>query len=658
MTFISSFTTNQIRTIHHHHHHHHLIKNHSHRSFSSNLHHLNNMSNSSPSKPKITFESQSSLPSLPVPDLQSTATKYFHSILPIVSSQSPDSQTASDSNPTPQYNQTKSALKEFLTSPLVKELQSRLVARSKDPSLQSWLIDWWNDLAYMAYRDPLIPFSSYYIAHLQTPQSKSQDGPTRASNLIRAMLFFRDLILTEQLPPEKTRNGPLCMHSYKWLFNTVRYPNKPSDTAKQFDPYQNQHIAVIRKGRFFEFDLVKPDGQWLSAKEIETQLRKVIQSAGDQETPDPVGALTSEHRDTWTDARSELIKDSPQNIKSLERIESAIVCVALDDTSPITRDELGWNIWSGDGKNRFFDKQQLIVCENGQSGFNAEHSCMDGTPVATMNDWILSRLENKSIDLGSTSDSNLPSPKPITFDLSTRTKQNVSKAIENHQKLMSAQTLDVLQYVGFGKQTIKKYFKASPDAIAQLTLQLGHYKLFGSVPVTYESAQTRKFKMGRTEVIRACSIEALEWCKAMVNVNMDQETRVKKFREAEKAHVRYANWASNGEGVDRHLLGLRLLLKPGEEMPTLFQDETYKKSTTWTFSTSTLPSEYFNGLGYGPVVPEGYGIAYAVNDQSMRFTITTTTGTGSRLKESLQEAAEDIKALLMNDTPLVGSSKL
>lgn len=37
-----------------------------------------------------------------------------------------------------------------------------------------------------------------------------------------------------------------------------------------------------------------------------------------------------------------MIKDSAQNIKSLERIESAIVCVALDDTSPVTRDEVSF----------------------------------------------------------------------------------------------------------------------------------------------------------------------------------------------------------------------------------------------------------------------------------------------------------------------------
>lgn len=52
-------------------------------------------------------------------------------------------------------------------------------------------------------------------------------------------------------------------------------------------------------------------------------------------------------------------------------------------------------------------------------------------------------------------------------------------------------------------------------------------------------------------------------------------------------------------------------------------------------------------FGAFTVVEEGFGIAYAVNNQSMRFSITTTTGQGARLKHCLQEAAEDIKAMML-----------
>ena len=92
-------------------------------------------------------------------------------------------------------------------------------------------------------------------------------------------------------------------------------------------------------------------------------------------------------------ARESLISASPINKSSLERIESAIVIICLDDKEPITREDISWQCWVGDGRNRFYDKHQcknsttrnevsLIICslvivfDNGRSGFLGEHSCM------------------------------------------------------------------------------------------------------------------------------------------------------------------------------------------------------------------------------------------------------------------------------------------
>ena len=73
---------------------------------------------------------------------------------------------------------------------------------------------------------------------------------------------------------------------------------------------------------------------------------------------EPVGALTSDNRDVWADARKELVEASPENLKSLEEIESSMIVVCLDDTMPVTRQQASWNLWVGDGRNRFFDKHQ------------------------------------------------------------------------------------------------------------------------------------------------------------------------------------------------------------------------------------------------------------------------------------------------------------
>lgn len=45
--------------------------------------------------------------------------------------------------------------------------------------------------------------------------------------------------------------------------------------------------------------------------------------------------------------------------------------------------------------------------------------------------------------------------------------------------------------------------------------QLAFHKMFSRPGVTYESAQTRKYQLGRTEVIRSASNESKEWVEAM-----------------------------------------------------------------------------------------------------------------------------------------------
>ena len=46
------------------------------------------------------------------------------------------------------------------------------------------------------------------------------------------------------------------------------------------------------------------------------------------------------------------------NARSLEAIESAMIIVCLDDTRPVTREDISWGCWVGDGRNRWFDKHQ------------------------------------------------------------------------------------------------------------------------------------------------------------------------------------------------------------------------------------------------------------------------------------------------------------
>ncbi|KAL8290043.1 hypothetical protein RQP46_002982 [Phenoliferia psychrophenolica] len=588
------------------------------------------------------YRFERSLPQLPVPTLQETADRYLKSLQPFHTPSDP----TSPATPLPTFAASQSAVAEFLTSPLVAELQSRLQKRAAEKS--SWLSEWWNEAAYFGWRGPVVPGSNYFYLHKGDKTRKT--GPKRAAGLVRALMYFRKMTETQQLEPEMARTTPLCMASYKYLFNATRLPTSPSDTARKYDPDTHNHIVVVRKNKFYEVPVVDAQGEWLSEKELETLFKSVIEQAGVEADSNPVGALTAADRDVWTTARQQIISHAPTNAASLEKIESAIIIVSLDSTSPITREEASWGLWVGDGKDRWFDKHQLVVFENGKSGFNGEHSCMDGTPTSRLNDWLLRSLDAKKIPLGDSARplSQLPSVTPITFSLPSTVVSAISTSVATHDALMAKHELAVLQYDGYGKDAIKK-FKLSPDSYTQLVMAFAFYKMKGELAPTYESAQTRKYKLGRTEVIRSATVEALAWCKAMEDPERSDLERLTLLQQAGKAHANLAGEAADGRGVDRHLFGLKKLLKEGEQLPAIYADPTFAKSSNWVLSTSQLTSEFFDGWGYGEVVDEGYGLAYAVNARSLRFTITSMNkgAEGVRqFRQYLEEACTEVRDVM------------
>ena len=130
---------------------------------------------------------------------------------------------------------------------------------------------------------------------------------------------------------------------------------------------------------------------------------------------------------------------------------------------------------------------------------------------------------------------------------------------------------------------------------------------------------------GRTDVIRTLSVESRAFVKSMMDPNTDvsilgrlsctsltfevqDATRYERLTEASTAHIGLSRRSTAGLGWDRHLMGLKVMLRPGETHP-LFEDEMYAKSQEWKMSTSGLTSgQAMTGSGFGAAWPDGYGI--------------------------------------------------
>ncbi|WVR03104.1 hypothetical protein IAU60_000094 [Kwoniella sp. DSM 27419] len=593
-------------------------------------------SSASAKSDKPLYASQSSLPHLPVPTLSSTFHKYLETLRPLL--------TEAD------YARNEKKVKSFLSSDLSKTLQSRLEQRASEK--ESWLSEWWNETAYMGYRGRIIPDVSYFYIHKRgLGNGASQEE--RAAELVRATVEFKNLVDSELLEPEKVKGQPLCMASYEYLFNAVRVPTSPADLPRAFSK-DHHHVVVVRNNRYFKVD-TKGRGK----AELVDAFRKVKELADDKEGSG-LGILTVDNRDLWTETRNNLIKHSSANKATIQAIDSAILLVCLDDgPAPTTDDARAWSLWAGGhdrspknkGFNRWFDKHQIIVDSAGESGFNGEHSMLDGTPTLRLNEFTLASLQAGKIPLelseGEKASSPMAAPEELEIELDDRSKEIIEKSRKGFGEEMALQDLKMVQFTGYGKNVIKTH-KTSPDAWAQMVKQLAFYRLFGRPGVTYESCQTRKYKYGRTEVIRSASNESKAFCEAMLNSSASDLEREKLFRAAVGRHIQYSVWAADGQGVDRHMFGLKKLVKAdeGESVPEVFTDEAGLRSGHWELSTSQLSSKFLDGWGYGEVVPDGYGLSYAIGDDGLTWCITTKNNDAAKFGDALCAAAEELRQMM------------
>ncbi|SGY41705.1 BQ5605_C003g02542 [Microbotryum silenes-dioicae] len=599
----------------------------------------------------ITFRNQAQLPRLPVPELDVTLEKLIESCRPL----------AKDENELEEFKRKVSVFRQGLGG----KLQERLVKRRESEGMRNWIAEWWDNDAYMAYRDSVVVNVSYYYGFKKVPQAPSSvsNPPTSdpayvAASIIITALEFRRLVIKGLLEPEPAgKEGELCMESFKWAFNANRIPAKPADYAVKVreDSKEGQHVVVVLKERFYKVPIVDQEGREFTVEEMRRGLQGLldkVEKEGKGEG-EGVGILTGLNRDTWTDAYEHLIQDAG-NKQVIDEISKSAFVVAFDQHRPEPAMEkvegkggknmsgegirdFSERLWKaggqgkgiGEGANRWWDKpQQWVVFVNGESGFIGEHSCMDGTPTARLSDFVSKRLLTRQpVEVGSSDPAPKSSPtiEALDFHVDAQTKHAIEKGKKEFEKHVGGHEVFYLHYGRYGKEGIKRN-KTSPDGWVQMAFQLAYYMTHGKPCGTYEAAQVRRFQLGRTETVRICTSAALAFAQAMTTPSTTLSEKRSLFAQAVAQHGKDMKAASSGLGIDRHLFGLKHLFLNAEEASSpsaeLFQDPLLKRSSTWTMSTSQIFIEHSPAYGWGRVDPDGYGIPYMVHKEHLQFSVT------------------------------------
>lgn len=629
----------------------------------------------------MTFACQDQLLKLPIPDLTETCTNYLSVLKPL--------QTEKE------HEATIRVVNQFLNDGTGKYLDSEL--RKYSENRTSYIEQFWYD-SYLNYDSPVVlnlnPFFLLEDDPFNNEASCVNPQVKRAASLTLSSLKFIRALKNETLPVDRQRNGkPLCMYQYSKLFGASRIPTEDG-CVMQSEPNSN-HIVVLSKSQFYWFDVLDTNNNLIMLElDLMSNFTSIIHDS--LKTPrneiakSSFGVLTTENRRIWAKIRtSSTIVDNPNNSEILSIVDSALFVICLDDIVLHNLDELSKNmlcglsildkgVQVGTCTNRWYDKLQIIITQNGKAGINFEHTGVDGHTVLRYvsdiyTDSILSFAQSINSNSPSMWDNGLTSTDEAQNGLVTVPRKlewlltpDLSLALRFGETrlsdLINQNEFRHLEFKSYGSSTIKK-MKYSPDAFVQMAFQAAYYALYGKVECTYEPAMTKAFFHGRTEAIRTVSQESNLYVRKFFDPEMPAKEKLQYLADACVKHSDQTRRCLSGKGVDRHLYALFCIwrryvsggvpeytstdMKPDEtltttaddmssssehtvgennqeiikdglsHLPEIFADGGWDKLNNTIISSSNCGNPSLRLFGFGPVSANGFGIGYIIKDDSI-----------------------------------------
>ncbi|KDE03214.1 carnitine O-acetyltransferase [Microbotryum lychnidis-dioicae p1A1 Lamole] len=529
-----------------------------------------------------TMQHQNKLPHLPIPPLEDTMKRYLRALEGL---QGPV-----------EHARTKKVVNDFLHKEgpaLHKDLLEYASTRA------SFIEEFWTE-SYLSHSDSVVLSLNPFFILEDDPTPARGNQLMRASSLILASLGFVHDFRTGQLEPDEFRGTPLDMSQYAKLFGTARIPTRTG--CKMQVDLESRHIVVMARGQFYWFDVLDSKNRpCLTERALLSNLTAIVSDAArtprNQVAQSALGVLSTERRAIWAGHRERLMSDQG-NSMCLDVLDKALFVVCLDDANPGTASEIATNMLCGTYKlekgvqvgtctNRYYDKLQIIVAENGAAGINFEHSGVDGHTVlrfvADVYTELILRFA-KSINSASSTlfkakvspwatggGKKLPAkgqsdeapedidtaPKKLEWVMTPDLKVAVRFAETRLSDLICSNEVVALEFEVYGKNAITQH-GFSPDAFVQMAYQAAYFSLYGRTESTYEPAMTKSFLHGRTEAIRPVTPESVAFVKTFCS-DAPPRDKINALRAACKAHTELTKACSKGFGQDRVLYAMYCL---------------------------------------------------------------------------------------------------
>ncbi len=620
---------------------------------------------------------------LPVPPLEHTVEAVVQAVGAVVDA--------------PALRVTEAAARAFLAGP-GPALQERLRRRAarEDAAGRSWLSAWWlRD--YLAVREPL-PLSTNVAfqinpsflgsTHADAEDTEPGDaGPEQtdgAPDIVRAARFIHraaavHLAQVRGQTPQETdpRGTPVDMSQWACLAGGLRHPRPEAD---EIQPPRagaaHREIGVFRAGRLFAVPVADDDGAPLPVSALAESLRAVLREAGrpdqDQGTPGSRASVVAPGALPFAAASAlgsrelaPLLEDAlqdPRNAAMYARLRDLLFTVSLTDEVLEDAEHLRRlafepsRVWALRPISYEIGLRDDWLC------LHAEHSTVDGATLVA----AIRRMQEVAEDADGSS-------RVVSGPTSTEAGRGVERAAAGENRPEEAASRSSIQgpaelvwhWPDAACATIRDGFargrerarelktaivrvprppaeglplKLSVDAVSQLILTVAQQLAYGRTRAVYEAVDMREYRVGRTECLRPVTPEAVAFARALIS----EDATLDMFSEALEAHRSWVKACKRGEGVDRHLLGLRRIAAEGRDVDAparaFLEDPGVAAATTDFLSTTSIGgAQQIVRYAFAPTVPEGFGISYTPHPEAIEYCLTWHRDTADAPEEFLAD---------------------
>ncbi|GFP60348.1 highly reducing polyketide synthase AFT9-1 [Trichoderma asperellum] len=476
-----------------------------------------------------------------------------------------------------------------------------------------------------------------FFATLPGQDTARQPQAQQAAQISLAAYAYKLALDAGTVKQDFYHEQALDMATVYWLFSSNRTPALGCDGYDRFP--ESDYIVAMRRGHAYKISLTGRDGQTIAYDKLKNVFEAIV-----QQTPEETNwtsLLTTANRDEWAKARDEILSGSQSGRNYVKTIEESLFIVYLENVAPETAAGRADAFLLDDNSNRWLDKTlSFVVCLNGVTAIWGEHTMVDGTTfgglIKALNAPAIEhiKLSNSTSNSASVVDGDF---KYLEFTLPAPLSKVIPALQTQHWSAHDGYTLANLTQTSYAAAYLRQH-KLPPKTVIQLLIQVAVRRFFGYNPSgAVDVISQRPFRGGRTDMIYVMTPPVEAFCAAAEDASVSSVEKRRLFLEAIKSHARLVALSTRGRGFRWHLMALREMLEPGEELPIFYKDEVFKRTSERPVCTSFtefgLPE-----MGRCQPHKEDVWVGVQVFDERVQFTVINGQRKSAEFVEHLKAA--------------------